>query len=287
MGDDGWLSNPMLNETRYKNIVEASRFGPGAVVMQAMREDPALLLPRILLMSFGTAWKIPRAILAASPESRGRYARKVLAAWSRALTRVARVRLSIRGLDRLDPSRTHLFASNHSSPFDPPLAHAVLPVPAAFVCNATFAEIPVFSTWLKYSGSVLVAQGKGEAESAAFKCMIARLKAGTNLLLFPEGYIHQGPGLAEFKRGGLYAAVLAGASIVPMCVYGAHEVMQAGGLHVVAGRRVLVEISEPIDTNQLSHAERKGIDALVRERMLGLKRSLEAECRGLRSSPDC
>jgi 1-acyl-sn-glycerol-3-phosphate acyltransferase len=185
--------------------------------------------------------------------------------------------MELRGAERIDPSKVYLFASNHSSPFDPPLAHAALPVPAAFVCNAALAEIPVFSTWLRHSGSVLVAQGKGDGEIVAFKHMIAALKGGTNLLLFPEGYIHQGSGLAEFKRGGIYSAVISGASIVPMCVSGSQEVMRAGDLRVSPRRRVLVEISEPIDTTRISHAERKNIESVVRERMLEMKRSQDEE----------
>jgi hypothetical protein len=87
--DDGWLSDSMRNENRYKEILDRSHIGSLALVIQALKEDPALLLPRILFLSFGTAWKIPRARLCRGRASREAYARRVLAAWSHALSRAA------------------------------------------------------------------------------------------------------------------------------------------------------------------------------------------------------
>lgn len=274
--DNSWFSDPTRNETRYKIIIDNSRFPPFALLRESFREDRTLLFPRMLLSTFWTARRIPRALVMRG-ETRLRFAMDTMKLWARTMVKMARVRLEIRGAERIDPASTYLFACNHSGPLDSVIAYMSLPPPAAFVVNVELTTVPVVKYWIEKSGCVLVQQGDGEGEIRAFKSMLAKLKQGRNLLIFPEGYIYQGSGLAEFKRGGLYSAVFTGASIVPMCVYGAQDVMHSGSLHVTPDQRVCVEFGEPIQTKNLSRDERKNVEAVVFERMLAMKRALAAE----------
>jgi len=267
----------VLNETRYARLIEKSIFPPWTLLRESFKEDPKLLLPRMIMTSIRTVKRIPNCVLMQPGKMRTAYIFGVLRHWAKKCCRVGQVRLDVKGLENVDPSKTYLFVVNHMSPADIPVIYATIPLRAGFVANAIFLKIPIFAYWMRMSGAVFIDQGNHEEEFTAFKLMIKRLKRGRSLILFPEGYIYQGEGLAEFKRGGLNAAVLAGVPIVPLCLYGTQNVMQAGSLHIQPRRRVVVEFGKPIETKGLSREERKGIDALVYERLKAMKLRLADE----------
>jgi 1-acyl-sn-glycerol-3-phosphate acyltransferase len=276
-GSENWEDSSVLNETRYTKLIEKSIFPPWTLLRESFREDPKLLLPRMIMTSIRTVKRIPGCVLMQPGKMRTGYIFGVLRHWAKKCCRVGQVRLDVQGLEKVDPSRTYLFVVNHMSPADIPVIYATIPLRAGFVANALFLRIPIFSYWMRMSGAVFIDQGNHEEEFSAFKLMIKRLKRGRSLILFPEGYIYQGEGLAEFKRGGLNAAVLAGVPIVPLCLYGTQNVMQAGSLHIKPRRRVAVEFGEPIETKNLSREERKGIDSFVYERLKTMKLNLADE----------
>ena len=276
-GSENLEEGSVLNETRYARLIEKSIFPPWTLLRESFREDPKLLLPRMIMTSIKTVKRIPNCVLMQPGKMRTAYIFSVLRHWAKKCCRVGQVRLDVKGLENIDPSRTYLFVVNHMSPADIPVIYATIPLRAGFVANAIFLKIPIFAYWMRMSGAVFINQGNHEEEFTAFKLMIKRLKRGRSLILFPEGYIYQGEGLAEFKRGGLNAAVLAGVPIVPLCLYGTQNVMQAGSLHLNPRRRVAVEFGEPIETKDLSREERKGIDSLVYGRLKAMKLRLADE----------
>lgn len=274
---EGCAESDVLNETRYARIIDKSIFPPWSLFRESFKEDPKLLLPRMIFVSVRTVKQIPYCVLMQPGKLRTALVFSVLRHWAKKVCRLGQVRLDVKGLEKVDPGRTYLFVVNHMSPMDIPVIYAAIPQRAGFVANAIFEKIPIFRYWMRMSGAVFIDQGNHEEELLAFKTMIKRLKRGRSLILFPEGYIFQGEGLAEFKRGGLHAAVFAGVPIVPLCLFGTQNVLAAGSLHVQPRRRVAVEFGEPIETTSLSREERKGIDGIVYERLKGMKLKLAEE----------
>lgn len=269
--NDDWMNDSSKNETRYEKLIEHSMFPPWTLLRESWKEDPKLLLPRMLLLSMRTAERIPRAVLMRPGRKRDDFVYETLSQWAQRVCRLGQVRLEVLGLDNFDHSQTCLFAVNHMSPMDIPTLYAALPGQAAFVANNVFTAIPVFRYWMRKSGAVFVDQSKPEEQMQAFKLMIKRLKKGRSLILFPEGYIHQGEGMAELKRGGLHAAIFANVPIIPTCVYGTQHVMRAGSLHVTPRTRVIVEFGKPLDPSRLSRPERKDIESIVAKELRAMK----------------
>jgi 1-acyl-sn-glycerol-3-phosphate acyltransferase len=260
-----------LDETRYAQIVEESRNPPLAILAESIREDHRLLMPRVLRATFRTILWIPYLCMIKTRATRERYVFAVLRYWARQICLICRLRLMVVGQDRLPVGRACLFVSNHVSPADIPVLYAALPVRAGFVANSLFSRIPIFSYWMRLSGAVFVEQGNPKEELSAFRTMVARLKGGKSLILFPEGYIHQGKGLAKFKRGGIYSAVLAQVPVVPVCLVGTEKVVRTGSLRISPRREVVVEFGEPIDTEKLDREEQKNIDGILYDRIGAMK----------------
>ncbi len=257
-----------IDENVYARIVEAH--GLFGLFVGALLADRRLILPRVLRHTLHTMFRAPAALLMPAGALRDRYVFDTVFRWARTICQVSRVKLEVRGLERLPGDRCCLFAANHRSPMDIPVLYAALPRRAGFVANGIFAHLPIFSFWMRMSGAVFVQRGDPAGESAALKRIVRRLRRGTSLVIFPEGQIHQGPGLGEFRRGGLRAAALAGVPIVPVRLTGTDEAMRPGALNIIPYRRIRVEFGTPIETASLSRAERASLEARVRERLLAL-----------------
>jgi len=267
----------VLNETRYSKIMARSICPPWSLLRESIKEDHKALLPRMILITARTAKRMPLCVLMKPGKAQATYVNMVLKHWAKRVCRLAKARITMTGAERIDPDRTYLYAVNHMSPFDIPVIYACMPQRAGFVANAICSHIPVMAYWMKRSGAVFISQGDKEKEFEAVKLMVKRLKRGRSLILFPEGYIFQGEGLADFKRGGLYTAVLAGVPIVPVCIYGTQNVMPTGSLHIIPRRRVVLKFGEPTETSTLDRDGRKGIEKTVYDRLLAMKRQLAEE----------
>jgi 1-acyl-sn-glycerol-3-phosphate acyltransferase len=258
-------------EIRYAQIVKGRRNPIFAILAEAIREDRHFLMPLALRATLRMAFWIPYSRMIKTRTTRERYVFGVLRFWARRICRICQMRLRVVGKDRIPFDRTCLFVVNHKSPVDIPALYAALPVKAAFVANCLFSQIPIFSYWMRLSGAVFVEQGNPKEELSAFRAMLSRLKAGRSLILFPEGYIHQGRNLAEFKRGGIHAAVLARVPVVPVCLMGTDEVIRTGTLRISPHREVTVEFGAAIEVDGLNREQQKNIDEILYDRITTMR----------------
>lgn len=266
-----------VNETRYAKIVEESRSPVLGLFGQALREDTSRTFPRVLFATFvGTGMHIPRAMMKRTLPEHEAFVYSILKKWAGWVIDIAQIRLEVHGAELIDPAKPCLFVSNHLSPADIPVLFQAIPSRATFVANSFFTRIPVMRYWMRHSGGVFVDQGNPESELGAFKSMLRKLAHGRSLILFPEGYIWQGEGLGEFKRGGIHAAILAHRQIVPICITGTDSVMRTGSMRIVPGRKVHVEFAAPIDPDTLSRAEKKSIDLRLHDLIAGMKVAQES-----------
>jgi 1-acyl-sn-glycerol-3-phosphate acyltransferase len=199
-----------------------------------------------------------------------------LALWAKKLCRICQVKLEVFGREHMNQKRTYLFVVNHQSPADILALYASMPVHASFVSTDIMKQIPVFSYWMRVSGAVFVHQGDRKGEMTSFRSMVQRLEHGRSLILFPEGYMHQGEGLAEFRRGGIYSALIARVPIVPVYLGGTSEVMRTGTLYIEPRRRVVVEFGDPIETEGLDFKSKKNMEVLLREQISTMKEKYES-----------
>jgi 1-acyl-sn-glycerol-3-phosphate acyltransferase len=241
-----------------------------------MKEDVLFLLPRILIRTIKTMRRIPHTFFIKDETELERYVFQTILQWAKSVLRITKMRLEVRGIELLHPDRTYLFVSNHRSPADIPVLFTTIPQRAAFVANAIFQEIPAISYWMRASGSVFIDQSNPKSALSAFKSMTRRLKRGRSLILFPEGHMHQGKGIDSFNRGGIFSAVLAGAPIAPICLYGTDRVIRPGSFHINPYKHVIAEVCPPIETTSLGRTEKKEIDAIVHD-IIAEKRSFYEE----------
>ncbi len=254
-----------IDANRYAEIALKSKVPLFRFLHVAMKEDTLFLLPRILIRTIKTMRRIPHTFFIKDEAELERYVFQTISQWAKSVLKITKMRLDVRGIERLHHDQTYLFVSNHRSPADIPVLFTTIPQRAAFVANAIFQSIPAIAYWMRASGSVFIDQSNPKSALAAFKAMARRLRKGRSLILFPEGHMHQGKGIDPFNRGGIFSAVLTGTPIVPICLYGTDRVIRPGSFHINPYKRVIVDVCPPIQTTSLGRTEKKEIDAIVHD----------------------
>lgn len=185
----------------------------------------------------------------------------------------AGARIRVVGRERLDPSQNYLFMPNHCSNVDPPVVVAALRRDARMMAKASLFRIPVFGQILRFTGFVPVVREDREAAIAAVEQAAARLRAGLDFVVFPEGTRSRDDTLLPLKKGPFFMALAGGAPVVPVRIRGSRAVMPRGG-KVIRPGTIEVEVCEPIPT-----AAREGAPQQEEAREQ-LRRRVRAELEG-------
>ena len=182
--------------------------------------------------------------------------------WSSLILKTTGVRVAVRGLERLDPKRSYVFAANHQSIYDIPILFASIPVQLRIVAKASLGSIPFLGWHLRRTGHLLVDRKKPGADIVGK--MRRLVSESHSLIVFPEGTRSVDGRVGRFKKGSFLVAVDAGLPVVPVSVTGSRQVMAKGRLMVCPGN-VQLTVHEPMATTDVPRAGVIAFGERVRE----------------------
>lgn len=175
----------------------------------------AALLPVAALIGF------PWTLL--SGDIRFLYRMTMWGAWTG--VRLAGIRVKTVGLDKLDPSRTYIFMSNHVSNVDPPILMPLIPRRMSIMVKKELFRVPILSRLMRFGSLVPVDRGNRESGIAAVRAAAEVIRQGLNMTVYVEGHRSFDGKLLPFKKGPFYLAQECGVPIVPVTIVGTHDVM--------------------------------------------------------------
>lgn len=189
--------------------------------------------------------------------------------WSRILLLVGGVRVKVTGLDRIDPKKGYVIASNHLSFADTPLVLAHVPLQFRFMAKKSLFQVPFIGFHLRRGGHIPVPRedARGSVRAIHEAGRIIR-ENNCSILVFPEGGRSHGE-LRPFKEGAALIAITAQAPLVPVAIVGTRDVLPMGSLHIRAAR-VEMRIGEPIPTTGLAPKDRGPLTEELRRRVAAL-----------------
>jgi 1-acyl-sn-glycerol-3-phosphate acyltransferase len=193
--------------------------------------------------------------------------RLITRAWGRAIVRGAGVRFTMIGADKVDPHKPFVYMSNHQSYFDVICEVGFLPHPARFVAKKELVYIPIFGQVMWGTGHVIVNRSRHDQSVASLQKAAAKIRGGTSILVFPEGTRSPDHKLGPFKKGGFMLALEAKVPIVPVSVSGTRPMMPKGGF-TFRKSDVTIVIGDPIETANLTQADRDRLMQLTREAII-------------------
>ena len=166
-------------------------------------------------------------------------------AWSWLILKTSGVRVKAEGLERLDRSRSYVFAANHQSIYDIPIVFASLPFQIRIIAKESLGKIPFMGWHLLRAGHLLV--DRSNPGAGVVKKMARLVAQGHSLIVFPEGTRSVDGVVGRFKGGSFVIAVQSTLPVVPITIGGSRDVMLKGQLTVHPGD-VTLTVHEPIET---------------------------------------
>lgn len=205
-------------------------------------------------------------IIVASLFDGGRTMLRLAPVWIRWILATFRVRIEVAGLENVPTHAPVILMSNHQSLVD--IAAIVLTLPRSqswrFVAKKELTRVPIFGQALVASGHVIIDRGDRERAVASLRRAAEIIRAGTTVIVFPEGTRSPRGNLRTFKSGPFHLALEAQVPIVPVTVSGSQRITPKGQLIVHRGV-VKITYGKPIPTRGLSNDERHALSDRVRE----------------------
>lgn len=163
---------------------------------------------------------------------------------------------SFRGAEHL-PRGGFVFAGNHISHADPLLfAHFVndMGYSPHYLAKASVFKLPVIGRFIAATGQIPVHRGEAQA-AQAYRDAVRAVRAGTSVIVYPEGTITRDPDLWPMtgRTGAARIALETGCPVIPVAQWGAQQLLApyAKRPRLVPRATNVVQAGPPVDLADL------------------------------------
>jgi 1-acyl-sn-glycerol-3-phosphate acyltransferase len=186
--------------------------------------------------------------------------------WTKCIMATIASPVKVTGLDKIDTSKTYVYAATHASALDIPVLFANLPFQFRIVFKKELLSYPLIGGYLKRSGQVCINQQTPTRSIADIRSAVKSLKAGMPLVIFPEGGRTPDGEIKPFLPGAFYLAIKAQVDIVPIALVGTYELLPMNTYHIKS-RPLEMRVGEPISTASYGPREMEQLSARVKKAM--------------------
>jgi 1-acyl-sn-glycerol-3-phosphate acyltransferase len=184
--------------------------------------------------------------------------------WAKSILWVSGVKVSIIGLENIDPNKPYLFVANHQSQYDIFTILAHLPVQFKWMAKKSLFYIPLVGWGMKACGYISVDRKRPKAAYKALLKALAFLKEGYSIVIFPEGTRSLNGKISTFKSGGIMLALRTDVAIVPLAIINTINILPKGGRRIQPGK-VTIVIDRPIELRSYNERDKNRVANFVRE----------------------
>jgi 1-acyl-sn-glycerol-3-phosphate acyltransferase len=175
--------------------------------------------------------------------------------WSRLIIIVIGCKVTVTGKENVPRTGGVCFVCNHGSFFDIPLLMAFSWRVLGFVAKKELLFVPFLSLWIAMLDGLFIDRKNPRKGLNTINKGIARIKAGSCMLIFPEGHRSRGEGLLPFHPGSLKLATQSEAVIVPVAIKGSYDVFEKNNR--VKAVPVHITFCKSINTADIPKTDRK------------------------------
>jgi 1-acyl-sn-glycerol-3-phosphate acyltransferase len=191
-------------------------------------------------------------------------------AWSPSCLWLAGCKIDLSPLPSL-PAGPLIFASNHESALDIWALVSRLPRSIRFVAKKELFEIPIFGWYMRLGGHVSVDRRRHGPAVQSLRRAAESVRAGTSLIVFPEGTRSLDGRVHPFKKGPFVVAMEAGVPMVPVAISGTGRITPKKIIAIWPGR-IRIAVGEPVDPR--GFADKTALLVEVRRRVIELHQAI-------------
>lgn len=223
--------------------------------------DPLIWLYTVV---FGLV-SIPASLLG----DRERILHSFARAWSWMIMKTICSPVRVTGLDKIDTTRTHVYAVNHASALDIPVLYVYLPFQFRIAFKKELLSYPIVGWHLKRSGQICIDQQNPGASIGSIRSALKGLKAGMPLVIYPEGGRTSDGQIKPFLPGAFFLAIKAQVDIIPVALVGTFELLPMNTYHIKS-RTLEMRVGEPISTTGLTGHDMQALSDKVQKAVCDL-----------------
>ncbi|MHC1744084.1 MAG: lysophospholipid acyltransferase family protein [Syntrophobacteraceae bacterium] len=218
-----------------------------------------------VFLFFSTVYCGIAAIIVFLLTRRNDWSHRIGSLWGMANLRVAGTRVQVEGLDKIAPGQSYVFAANHQSWFDIFAIYACIPVQFRWLAKEELFHVPVLGPAMKACGAIPIDRGDRRKAFESINQAAAKVRAGTSIVIFPEGTRSVDGVLQGFKTGGFILAIKSQQPMLPISISGSHRILPKRREWMIQRGTILMTLGNPIPTSGLTNRDRDTLMAAVRD----------------------
>lgn len=193
---------------------------------------------------------------------------KTIANWAKQVLNLAHVKCIIVNPRNVEPQSGHptIIMSNHSSIYDIPLIFKVFPNHSIrMLAKIELTKFPIIKQGMDSSEFLFIDRKKKHQAIKDLEKVRTKLQSGIVMWIAPEGTRSKTGALGPFKKGGFITAIEAKATIIPIGIRGAFQILPPHRFQPNLNQITEIHIGEPIDASLFTLDERDTLVAKVHD----------------------
>ena len=197
--------------------------------------------------------------------------------WAKAIYAWPLWRVKVEGREHIEKGVPYVVTVNHQAMLDIPLMY-VLPFNFKWVSKREVYRIPIFGMVLWMHGDIAIERGAASSTKKMVHEADEYLRAGTSVIIFPEGTRTKDGRVHRFKEGAFLIAKSAGVGILPCVIEGTGSLLDGWRLRMP--HSFTVRILPPVSAGEVASAEIKELAAEVNRRTTEAHEALRPDLYG-------
>lgn len=208
-------------------------------------------------------WKVRKLRKEGKVEEHDRIVRTMVNNWALRLMKLAGASMEVTGKENI-PEGPVVFAANHQGYADIPLLLTQLDKPNPLIAKKELEKVPLLRDWMTELNCIFIDRDNARQAMDSLKKANELLSEGYSVSIFPEGTRSKGGEIKDFKGGTIRLATRAKVPIVPCCIEGTYNMLEANKGFKITPAKLQLHILPAIETADLSREEIKALDERLR-----------------------
>lgn len=181
----------------------------------------------------------------------------------RCISRLAGIKLIVRGRENIPTDSAVLYVGNHRSYFDIVLSYSLFPGPTGYVAKVEMKRWPLLNLWMKNIHCLFLDRDNIREGLKTILQGVEEVKNGVSMCIFPEGTRNRvNDTFLPFHEGSFKIAEKGGVPVVPMTIVNSASAFED---HLPKVRRttVIIEFEPPVLIKELDKETRRNLGSYV------------------------
>jgi 1-acyl-sn-glycerol-3-phosphate acyltransferase len=171
--------------------------------------------------------------------------------WHRQILKLWRITATVHNPKKIHPKpgTPTIIMCNHSSLFDIPLSYCAFPdISLRMLAKKEMSKLPLMGKAMKASDFPFIDRKNRHQAIRDLAAIHDLLESGIVMWIAPEGTRSKDGHVGPFKKGGFITAIQTKATIIPIGIRGAYDILPARTRECYLNQTAEIHVGEPIDT---------------------------------------